>query len=161
MMQDASLAAEIGAQFDQVLVDEYQDTNRVQAGILKQLRPDGAGLTVVGDDAQAIYAFRAATVENILAFPAQYAPAAASVTLEVNALDAGRVDAANALIGEGASMEGAARRAAPAAAAAGDGGGRAAGNTSRAVLGARAVCRSSARRCSSGARITATRSSSS
>src|SRR3970282_2082201 len=43
-----------------VLVDEYQDTNLVQAEILKALRPAGEGLTVVGDDAQAIYSFRAA-----------------------------------------------------------------------------------------------------
>ena len=49
-----------------MLVDEYQDTNALQAEILLHMKPDGAGLTVVGDDAQAIYSFRAATVENIL-----------------------------------------------------------------------------------------------
>ena len=102
MMQDASLAREIGAQFDHVLVDEYQDTNRLQAGILKRLRPDGRGLTVVGDDAQSIYSFRAATVENILGFPAQYAPPAHVITLETNYRSTqGVLDAANALIGEG------------------------------------------------------------
>ncbi len=69
MMADAALAAEIGARFDHVLVDEYQDTNALQAEILLRLKPDGAGLTVVGDDAQAIYSFRAATVDNILEFP--------------------------------------------------------------------------------------------
>ena len=53
-----------------MLVDEYQDTNRLQAAILRALKPDGRGLTVVGDDAQAIYSFRAATVRNILDFPA-------------------------------------------------------------------------------------------
>src|SRR5499427_3547451 len=46
--------------FDAVLVDEYQDVNAVQAEIVRLLRPDGAGLTCVGDDAQAIYGFRGA-----------------------------------------------------------------------------------------------------
>ena len=57
--------------FDHVLVDEYQDTNALQADILEGLRPQGTArnLTVVGDDAQAIYGFRAATVRNILEFP--------------------------------------------------------------------------------------------
>ena len=50
--------------FDHVLVDEYQDTNALQAEILRALKPDGRGLTVVGDDAQAIYSFRAATVRQ-------------------------------------------------------------------------------------------------
>ncbi|HKN81462.1 MAG TPA: UvrD-helicase domain-containing protein, partial [Actinomycetota bacterium] len=52
--------------FDHILVDEYQDTNPLQADILASLRPTGEGLMVVGDDAQAIYAFRSATVANIL-----------------------------------------------------------------------------------------------
>ena len=59
--------------FDHVLVDEYQDTNAVQADILASLRPTGDGLMVVGDDAQAIYAFRSATVTNILEFPERFA----------------------------------------------------------------------------------------
>ena len=54
-----------------MLVDEYQDTNVLQAEILQRLKPSGEGVTVVGDDAQAIYSFRAATVENIRNFPAQ------------------------------------------------------------------------------------------
>jgi DNA helicase II / ATP-dependent DNA helicase PcrA len=62
----------VRGQFDAVLVDEYQDTNALQAEILDRLRPGGRGLTVVGDDAQAIYAFRAATVRNILDFPLRY-----------------------------------------------------------------------------------------
>jgi DNA helicase-2/ATP-dependent DNA helicase PcrA len=75
MMEDESLAREIGANWDHVLVDEYQDTNLLQAEILKRLRPTGEGLTVVGDDAQAIYSFRAATVENILNFTKHFAGA--------------------------------------------------------------------------------------
>ncbi|TAN53951.1 MAG: ATP-dependent helicase, partial [Betaproteobacteria bacterium] len=102
MMQDEALAREIGGLFEQVLVDEYQDTNVLQAEILRRLRPDGAGMTVVGDDAQAIYSFRAATVENILGFPAQYAAPAQVITLECNYRSTqGVLDAANALIGEG------------------------------------------------------------
>src|ERR1700721_2745154 len=66
MMSDAAIADDIGGRFDHVLVDEYQDTNRIQSSILLALRPGGRGLTVVGDDAQSIYSFRAATVRNIL-----------------------------------------------------------------------------------------------
>jgi DNA helicase-2/ATP-dependent DNA helicase PcrA len=69
--------------FDHVLVDEYQDTNRSQAEILHSLCGDGGNLTVVGDDAQAIYSFRGATVENILEFPEAYDNATV-VTLEQN-----------------------------------------------------------------------------
>ena len=77
-------AAELGARFDHVLVDEYQDTNALQGRIVRLLKPDGRGVTVVGDDAQAIYGFRAATVRNILEFAGQYDPPAEVVTLEQN-----------------------------------------------------------------------------
>jgi len=84
MLQHAPLALEIGARFDHLLVDEYQDTNRLQAAILLALKPDGRGLTVVGDDAQSIYSFRAAAVRNILDFPAGFEPAARVLALEQN-----------------------------------------------------------------------------
>jgi len=97
MMADEALAREIDAQFDHILVDEYQDTNVLQAEILQRLRPSGEGLTVVGDDAQAIYSFRAATPENIRGFAAQFD--AAVVALEENYRSTQAVlDAANALI---------------------------------------------------------------
>jgi ATP-dependent DNA helicase UvrD/PcrA len=83
-VSEAALARRIGDRFDHVLVDEYQDTNRLQASILLALKPDGRGLTVVGDDAQAIYSFRAATVRNILDFPRHFTPPATIVTLERN-----------------------------------------------------------------------------
>ncbi|WEX12392.1 ATP-dependent helicase [Chelativorans sp. AA-79] len=83
-MGDATLADEIGGKWDHVLVDEYQDTNRLQATILTGLKPAGRGLTVVGDDAQAIYSFRAATVRNILDFPGEFSPAADVITLDRN-----------------------------------------------------------------------------
>ncbi len=110
MSSDPALAAEIGAQFDHILVDEYQDTNVLQAEILKGLRPFGEGLTVVGDDAQAIYSFRAATVENILGFPDRFAKSGSDpdssvrvIKLEENYRSTQPVlDAANALMTEAA-----------------------------------------------------------
>jgi DNA helicase-2/ATP-dependent DNA helicase PcrA len=84
MMQVEEIASDIASRFDHVLVDEYQDTNRLQASILLALKPDGKGLTVVGDDAQSIYSFRAATVRNILDFPHHFAPPAHIITLERN-----------------------------------------------------------------------------
>jgi len=78
-------ASQLAAMFDHVLVDEYQDTNALQADILEGMRPaDGPqNLTVVGDDAQAIYGFRAATVKNILEFPERF-PGTTMVKLERN-----------------------------------------------------------------------------
>ncbi|RYH07363.1 ATP-dependent helicase [Tropicimonas sp. IMCC6043] len=100
VMTDRGFAAHIGAAWDHVLVDEYQDTNRLQARILKALKPDGRGLTVVGDDAQSIYAFRAATVRNILDFPAGFTPPASVITLDRNYRSTRPIlDAANAVIG--------------------------------------------------------------
>jgi DNA helicase-2/ATP-dependent DNA helicase PcrA len=84
MMKNDDLAAEIGGRFDHILVDEYQDTNRLQSKILLRLKPEGRGLMVVGDEAQSIYSFRAATVRNILDFPKQFRPAADIITLEQN-----------------------------------------------------------------------------
>ncbi len=100
MVEEPSLARAIGERFDHVLVDEYQDTNRLQASILRALKPDGTGVTVVGDDAQSIYSFRAATVRNILDFPRQFTPPARVVTLERNYRSTQPIlDASNAVIG--------------------------------------------------------------
>src|SRR5215467_2183601 len=84
MLSTPALAADIGGRFDHVLVDEYQDTNRLQSSVLLALKPAGRGLTVVGDDAQSIYSFRAAIVRNILDFPEQFSPRAEIVTLDRN-----------------------------------------------------------------------------
>ncbi|MGH8170233.1 MAG: ATP-dependent helicase [Steroidobacteraceae bacterium] len=101
MMSHPRLAAHVGGHFDHVLVDEYQDTNRLQAEILHALKPDGAGLAVVGDDAQAIYSFRAAAVENILGFPDRFTPRAEVVTLAQNYRSTQQVlDVANAVMAE-------------------------------------------------------------
>jgi DNA helicase-2/ATP-dependent DNA helicase PcrA len=84
--------------FTHVLVDEYQDTNALQADILAAMQPDGHGLTVVGDDAQAIYGFRAATVRNILEFPERF-PGTTIVRLERNYRSSQPIlDASNAVI---------------------------------------------------------------
>jgi DNA helicase-2/ATP-dependent DNA helicase PcrA len=99
MLAEPMIAAEIAARFDHLLVDEYQDTNALQGEIVLALRPQGRGLTVVGDDAQAIYSFRAATVRNILDFPGAFDPPALIVTLERNYRSTGAVlAAANAVI---------------------------------------------------------------
>ena len=55
LVQDERAGKQISEQFDCVLVDEYQDTNVLQADIIKAFSPDGRGVTVVGDDAQSIY----------------------------------------------------------------------------------------------------------
>jgi DNA helicase-2/ATP-dependent DNA helicase PcrA len=84
MVAEPSLAQEVGERFDHLLVDEYQDTNKLQAEILLAMKPSGQGVTVVGDDAQSIYSFRGATVRNILDFPHQFTQPARIVTLERN-----------------------------------------------------------------------------
>ncbi len=100
MMSEPDIAADVSGKFDHVLVDEYQDTNRLQASILLALKPTGWGLTVVGDDAQSIYSFRAATVRNILDFPAQFSPPARILRLEQNYRSTPDILAAsNAVIG--------------------------------------------------------------
>jgi DNA helicase-2/ATP-dependent DNA helicase PcrA len=99
MLKSEEIAEDIGSRFDHVLVDEYQDTNRLQAKILHRLKPDGRGLMVVGDDAQAIYSFRAATVRNILDFPNKFKPRARIIPLEENYRSTRPIlDAANAVM---------------------------------------------------------------
>ncbi len=83
ILKDPKVATSIGDRFDHVLVDEYQDTNRVQAGILQGMRRQNSNIMVVGDDAQSIYSFRAATVRNMLEFPQQF-EGTRVVTLEQN-----------------------------------------------------------------------------
>ncbi|MGD9407827.1 MAG: ATP-dependent helicase [Gammaproteobacteria bacterium] len=102
LMGVPELSASVSSRFDHILVDEYQDTNMLQAAILRALRPDGAGVTVVGDDAQSIYSFRAAEIENILGFPEAFTPRARVVTLERNYRSVQPVlDAANDVIARG------------------------------------------------------------
>src|ERR1700761_9453453 len=103
MMKNPALAQALSANFDHVLVDEYQDTSSLQSEIVQALKPDGAGVTVVGDDAQAIYSFRAAAVENILGFAERFKPKADIVVLSQNYRSTQPIlDSANALMSEGA-----------------------------------------------------------
>jgi len=103
MMQTPALAQSLSKNFDHVLVDEYQDTSTLQGEIIHALKPDGKGVTVVGDDSQAIYSFRAAAVENILGFPDRYRPKAEMVVLAQNYRSTQQIlDCANALMSEGA-----------------------------------------------------------
>ncbi|WP_426172911.1 ATP-dependent helicase [Massilia sp. TWR1-2-2] len=99
MAADPELGPELGELFDHVLVDEYQDTNRLQAAIITGMKPDGRGVMVVGDDAQSIYSFRGATVRNILDFPKQFSQPAQMITLDRNYRSTQPIlDASNAVI---------------------------------------------------------------
>jgi len=101
---EAAIAGRVREQFDHILVDEYQDTNTLQAGILTRLFPDGRGLTVVGDDAQSIYSFRSANVDNILGFPQLFSPPAAVIPLSKNYRSTQPIlDLSNALLAEASS----------------------------------------------------------
>jgi DNA helicase-2/ATP-dependent DNA helicase PcrA len=103
MMQNPTLAQSLSKNFDHVLVDEYQDTSSLQGEVIHALKPDGQGVTVVGDDAQAIYSFRAAAVENILGFADRYKPKAEVVVLSQNYRSTQQIlDSANSVMAEGA-----------------------------------------------------------
>ncbi|HEY1068068.1 MAG TPA: ATP-dependent helicase, partial [Pirellulales bacterium] len=100
LLEDEVAGDAVRRRFDCVLVDEYQDTNVLQSDVLKNLRPGGEGLTVVGDDAQSIYSFRAATIRNILDFPTDF-PGATVLPLEQNYRSTQPLlDATNAVIAQ-------------------------------------------------------------
>ena len=83
LVEDTGLRERVAGLFDHVLVDEYQDTNALQARILVNMASGPGNVMVVGDDAQAIYSFRSATVRNILEFPSVF-PGAVVMKLEQN-----------------------------------------------------------------------------
>jgi DNA helicase II / ATP-dependent DNA helicase PcrA len=92
------LAGRISSLYDHILVDEYQDTNILQARILRGMCRRHSNITVVGDDAQSIYSFRGANFRNILEFPKQF-PGASIVALEQNYRSTAPIlDVTNALI---------------------------------------------------------------
>ncbi len=72
LLNDEKVRAKYATQFQYVLVDEYQDTNRIQASIIKKFSSVHKNILVVGDDAQSIYSFRAADIGNILNFTHEY-----------------------------------------------------------------------------------------
>ncbi len=97
------VAARYRAQFRNVLVDEYQDTNHAQYVLVRELVGDSGNLTVVGDADQSIYAFRGATIRNILEFEKDY-PDAEVIRLERNYRSTQNIlSAANAVISNNAS----------------------------------------------------------
>jgi DNA helicase II / ATP-dependent DNA helicase PcrA len=80
---DPVVGGEMGRAVDHLLIDEYQDVNGLQVDLVRALRAERRDVTVVGDDLQAIYGFRAASARHILDFPEHF-PGAAVVTLERN-----------------------------------------------------------------------------
>jgi DNA helicase-2/ATP-dependent DNA helicase PcrA len=83
LQESPETAAALAASYDEVLVDEYQDTNRLQGEIVDGMARIRRNVTVVGDDAQAIYSFRGASFENIVGFPERY-PEAKTFRLTLN-----------------------------------------------------------------------------
>ena len=78
-----AVRAELSDRYRYIMVDEYQDTNRIQASIVKLLASKHRNIMVVGDDSQSIYSFRGATIRNILDFPQDY-PDCRTIKLEEN-----------------------------------------------------------------------------
>ena len=100
LLSDPNVASELSGRFDYLLIDEYQDTNKLQAAILGGMCTEHDNIMVVGDDAQSIYRFRGATVRNMLDFPKQFAGATV-LTLEQNYRSVTPIlDTANLLIAE-------------------------------------------------------------
>ncbi|MEC4890173.1 MAG: ATP-dependent helicase [Nitrospira sp.] len=83
LLMDESARATISRQYRYILVDEYQDTNRLQAEVVRKLAASHNNVMVVGDDSQSIYAFRGATFKNIMEFP-QLFPGTQMYKLEEN-----------------------------------------------------------------------------
>ncbi len=83
LLQDDAIAQSVGANVKHLMVDEYQDTSRVQGRVLLRLAETHGNLAVVGDDDQAIYRFRGASVANLLEFPKRF-PQARVLHLSVN-----------------------------------------------------------------------------
>lgn len=103
LLADPTVGPTIRGLWDHVLVDEYQDVNRMQVDIVTSLRPDGEGLTVVGDEAQAIYGFRGCDPAHLHDVLTRF-PGATVVKLEENYRSRQPVlDVANAVRPEGAA----------------------------------------------------------
>ncbi|HEY7862192.1 MAG TPA: ATP-dependent helicase, partial [Thermoanaerobaculia bacterium] len=83
LLEDAGTGPGVRALADHILVDEYQDTNRLQGELVDAMAARSRNVAVVGDDAQSIYSFRGASFENIRSFPERY-PEAATYHLTLN-----------------------------------------------------------------------------
>jgi DNA helicase-2/ATP-dependent DNA helicase PcrA len=103
MMQNATLARSLSGNFDHVLVDDYQDVSTLQGEIVQALKPDGQGVVVAADDAQAIFPMRTRTYELIPRLANRYTPKAEAVVLSQNYRATQQLlDCANALLSDGA-----------------------------------------------------------
>ena len=88
--ENAEIRDRIRKRFSIILVDEYQDSNKAQYELLKQLYGEGSYLCVVGDDDQSIYSFRGAEIQNIIGFPKSF-PGASVIKLEQNYRSTGTI----------------------------------------------------------------------
>jgi DNA helicase II / ATP-dependent DNA helicase PcrA len=83
MNENEPVKSELSTRYKYIMVDEYQDTNRIQSEIVALLASRHSNVMVVGDDSQAIYSFRGATIKNILGFPEEF-PGCTVIKLEEN-----------------------------------------------------------------------------
>ncbi len=99
LLEDPGLREKLGRRYQYIMVDEYQDTNRLQGDITQFLAEKHRNIMVVGDDAQSIYGFRGASHENIMAFPERF-PECTIIKLEENYRSTQSIlDVANAVMG--------------------------------------------------------------
>lgn len=105
LKQQESVRATLSHRYKYIMVDEYQDTNRMQAEIVKLLAFKHQNVMVVGDDAQSIYSFRGSTIKNILTFPEEY-PDCKVIKLEENFRSTQPIlDLANEILKRGAVLK--------------------------------------------------------
>ncbi|MCB9798378.1 ATP-dependent helicase [Candidatus Nomurabacteria bacterium] len=104
LLQSQPVREKLSKQFEYILVDEYQDTNKIQANIIDVLASHHKNILVVGDDAQSIYSFRAADIDNILQFEHRF-PDAKIFKLETNYRSTPNIlDVANTVIAQNTSQ---------------------------------------------------------
>ncbi len=98
MEEDDGVRAEVASRYSHIMVDEYQDTNPIQARLVRLLARDHDRVMAVGDDSQSIYSFRGADLQNMLDFPKMF-PGAKVIKLETNYRSVQPIlDTANAVI---------------------------------------------------------------
>ncbi len=100
LLENGAIRKAVASKYKYIMVDEYQDTNRLQGGISYLLAKAHKNIMVVGDDAQSIYGFRGATHKNIMDFPVMF-PGCAIIKLEENYRSTQPIlDAANSVLSE-------------------------------------------------------------
>ena len=100
LLQDDGIRRQVASKYKYIMVDEYQDTNKLQGDISYLLAKDHKNIMIVGDDAQSIYGFRGATHKNIMDFPIMF-PGCAIIKLEENYRSTQPIlDAANSVLSE-------------------------------------------------------------